>query len=160
MKRILWLAFNAKFSHTSLTVRYLRQAAAKLNIESDILELTINNYVPDILSEIYEHKPDIIGISCYIWNISLVRQLACDLAMVLPDALLFAGGPEVSWNSREFLQENPAFQGVLRGEGEASFKELVLRLFRDGLKAELSGIPGLCFRDEADADGTGTANVT
>ena len=73
MKKILWLAFNAKFSHTSLTVRYLRQAAAKLNIESDILELTINNYVPDILSEIYEHKPDIIGVSCYIWNTDYLR---------------------------------------------------------------------------------------
>ncbi|MBP3232126.1 MAG: B12-binding domain-containing radical SAM protein, partial [Anaerovibrio sp.] len=69
MKKILWLALNAKFSHTSLAVRYLRQTAAEMQLKSSILELTINNYLPDILSEIYSYRPDILGIGCYIWNI-------------------------------------------------------------------------------------------
>ena len=85
MKKILWLAFNAKFSHTSLAARYLRQAAAEINIESELLELTINNYIPDILSEVYDHKPDILGISCYIWNIELVKQVLPLVRKVLPE---------------------------------------------------------------------------
>ena len=150
--KIVLAAVNAKYIHSNLAVYDLKAYAGKFTREEITLkEYTINQQEDDILRDLFREKPDAVFFSCYIWNISLVRQLACDLAMVLPDALLFAGGPEVSWNSREFLQENPAFQGVLRGEGEASFKELVLRLFRDGLKAELSGIPGLCFRDEADS---------
>ena len=125
MKKILWLAFNAKFSHTSLTVRYLRQAAAKLNIESDILELTINNYVPDILSEIYEHKPDIIGVSCYIWNIELIKHTLPLVRKVLPNTLIICGGPEVSYEVTDFMRTNPAVDFVVRGEGEEAVMELL-----------------------------------
>ncbi len=132
MKKILWLAFNAKFSHTSLTVRYLRQAAAKLNIESEILELTINNYVPDILSEIYEHRPDIIGVSCYIWNIELIKHTLPLVRKVLPNTLIICGGPEVSYEVTDFMRTNPAVDFVVRGEGEEAIMELLDLIINHG----------------------------
>ncbi|ORT99882.1 Fe-S oxidoreductase [Anaerovibrio sp. JC8] len=125
MKKVVWLAFNAKFSHTSLAARYLRQAAAEINIESELLELTINNYIPDILSEIYDHKPDVLGISCYIWNIELVKQVLPLVRKVLPECVIICGGPEVSYEVAEFMTANPAVDFVVRGEGEEAVKELM-----------------------------------
>ncbi|WP_037325441.1 B12-binding domain-containing radical SAM protein [Anaerovibrio sp. RM50] len=154
MKKVLWLAFNAKFSHTSLTVRYLRQAAAKLNIESEILELTINNYVPDILSEIYEHKPDIIGISCYIWNIELIKHTLPLVRKVLPDSLIICGGPEVSYEVADFMKNNPAVDFVVRGEGEEAVMELLDLVINQGAINNERKLtvppqnPGIAWRDK------------
>ncbi len=149
--KIVLAAVNAKYIHSNLAVYDLKAYAGKFTREEITLkEYTINQLEDDILRDLFRERPDAVFFSCYIWNISIVRQLACDLAMVLPDVLLFAGGPEVSWNSSRFLQENPSFTGVLRGEGEASFSELVLRLFRDEQKTGFSGIPGLCYRDKTD----------
>lgn len=125
MKNILWLAFNAKFTHTSLAARYLRQAAAEINIPSSVLELTINNHIPDILSEIYSYRPDIVGISCYIWNIELVKQIVPLLRKVLPHTIIICGGPEVSYGTEQFMKENSAVDFVIRGEAEETVQELL-----------------------------------
>ena len=152
MKNILWLAFNAKYSHTSLAVRYLRQATAEMNVSSNILELTINNYIPDILSEIYEHKPDILGISCYIWNIELVKQVLPLVRKVLPDTVIICGGPEVSYEVTNFMQANPAVDFVVRGEAEETVQELlkaiVIRqeITPDRLLIQPPSAPGLAYR--------------
>ena len=163
MKKILWLAFNAKFSHTSLTVRYLRQAAAQLNIESDILELTINNYVPDILSEIYAHQPDIIGIACYIWNIELVKHILPLVRKVLPNTLIICGGPEVSYDVAEFMEAQPAVDFLIRGEGEEAICELLELLInqqavnKDRRLTAAPINPGIAWREGA--LGTGSEAV-
>ena len=157
MKNILWLAFNAKFSHTSLATRYLRQAAAEIKIPSEILELTINNYIPDILSEIYEHKPDILGISCYIWNIELVKKVIPLVRQVLPQCIIICGGPEVSYETKSFMQDNPAVDFVVRGEAEDTIKALlehiVVRQDINGDRILLNepDIRGLAYRQ---ADGS------
>ncbi len=75
---ILWLAINAKYSHTSLAVRYLRECVPG----SEILELTINHQLLAALGEIYERRPRVLGIACYIWNIEMVK----DLLRLLPAA--------------------------------------------------------------------------
>ena len=80
-QKILWLAVNAKYSHTSLAVRYLREAVPG----SDILELTINHQLLAMLSEIYEQHPKVLGIACYIWNIGLVQQLLDQLSAASAD---------------------------------------------------------------------------
>ena len=72
--KILWLALNAKYSHTSLAIRYLREACRGLG-KQELLELTINHQLLDILGQVYKSRPDILSISCYIWNIELVKQL-------------------------------------------------------------------------------------
>ncbi|WP_297568984.1 B12-binding domain-containing radical SAM protein [uncultured Anaerovibrio sp.] len=132
MKKILWLALNAKFSHTSLAVRYLRQTAAEMQLKSSILELTINNYLPDILSEIYSYRPDILGIGCYIWNIELVKQLLPSVRKVLPDTIIICGGPEVSYEIADFMVENPTVDFVVAGEAEETIKELLELTVKQG----------------------------
>ena len=84
-----------------------------------------SNYVEDILQDLYEEKADVVIFSCYIWNISFVRELAAELKKVSPDVKIWAGGPEVSYAANKFLMENPAFDLIMQGEGEEVFSELI-----------------------------------
>lgn len=137
-QRVLWLAINAKYSHTSLAVRYL-QAACE---DTEILELTINDYLPDMLGKIYEHHPDVLGIACYIWNIELVKVLLPLLRKVLPQTVLICGGPEVSYDAAAFLQQVPAVDYVIRGEGEIAAAALLSSLRRGEKPALPDGVAG------------------
>ena len=92
---ILWLAVNAMYSHTSLAVRYLRECVPG----SSILELTINHQLLAALGEIYERQPRVLGISCYIWNIEMVKDILRLLPAALPDTIIICGGPEVSYDT-------------------------------------------------------------
>jgi radical SAM superfamily enzyme YgiQ (UPF0313 family) len=123
-QKILWLAVNAKYSHTSLAVRYLREAVPG----SDILELTINHQLLSMLSEIYEQQPKVLGIACYIWNIGIVKQLLELLPAALPDTVIICGGPEVSYRTEAFLAAYPMVDFVCRGEGEEAMPALIEKL--------------------------------
>ena len=97
----------------------------KVRQEIILKEYTINNYVEDILQDLYEEKADVVIFSCYIWNISFVRELAAELKKVSPDVKIWAGGPEVSYAANKFLMENPTFDLIMQGEGEEVFSELI-----------------------------------
>lgn len=126
MKYIL-CGINAKYIHSNLAIFSL-QAYAKERVEAadiQIREYTINHYVENILQDLYETKADVFIFSCYIWNIMYVRELAHELKKVLPDCSIWVGGPEVSYDAKAFLEENPAVDLVMQGEGEAVFTQLV-----------------------------------
>ena len=123
--KILLVAINSKYIHSNLAVYCLKAASAPYEKNVYIKEYSINNHLNDILRDIYEEKPDVIGFSCYIWNITYVRTLIREVSKVLPDADIWLGGPEVSYNAKEYLVENPFVKGIMKGEGEAVFKELV-----------------------------------
>lgn len=126
---VLLVALNAKFSHTNLALRYLRESCLQAGLgRPKLLELTINNYIPEMLGQIFEYQPRIIGFSCYIWNIQLIKQLLPLLRKVLPETVLICGGPEVSYESQTFLQELPCVDFVVRGEAEQAFPALVQQL--------------------------------
>lgn len=144
--KILLAACNAKYIHSNLAVYSLRAYAKEYAPHIILREYTINQLKDDILKDIYRQKPDVVCISCYIWNISYVRELMCDLAKVLPGAALWAGGPEVSFDAEAFLGANPWFTGVMVGEGEQTFLELA-RYYVDGEKS-LSEIKGIAYRDK------------
>lgn len=132
MKRVLLVALNAKYAHTCLAVRYLRESCRREGLcEPELLELTINNYLPEILGQIYERQPDIIGFACYIWNIRLIRELLPSVRKVLPGAVLICGGPEVSYETEAFLRDVPGVDYVIRGEGEEAMTALLRRLLAD-----------------------------
>jgi len=122
--KILWLAVNAKYSHTSLSVRYLREAVPG----SEIMELTINHQLLAMLGEIYSAQPKVLGISCYIWNIEMVKNLLKLLPAALPDTIIICGGPEVSYGVAEFMQEFSMVDYVCRGEGEEALPKLITQL--------------------------------
>ena len=121
----LLVAINAKYTHTNLGVRYLKNALKEEQIPSEFLEFTINQPVRDILTEIAQRKPDILLLSCYIWNIEYVRQIGADFKQLFPQAKVVLGGPEVSYDSELLLEDMPWCDGIISGEGEGVLPQLL-----------------------------------
>ena len=144
--KILLAACNAKYIHSNLAVYDLQAYAAKYADHIILKEYTINQQKDDIMRDIYLEHPDVVCVSCYIWNISFVKELMADLTKVLPDADFWAGGPEVSYDAEKFLAENPEFTGVMVGEGEETFLELSGHYIEQS-PADLKDITGVCYRD-------------
>ncbi|MFQ7420492.1 MAG: B12-binding domain-containing radical SAM protein [Blautia massiliensis (ex Durand et al. 2017)] len=145
--KILLAACNAKYIHSNLAVYNLKSCSGEYSSRVVIKEYTINQIRDDILKDIYLEQPDVVCFSCYIWNISFVRELVPDLKKILPQVEFWAGGPEVSYDAVEFLKKNPAFFGVMVGEGEETFHELA-GYYIERKPETLSGIRGVAFRDE------------
>ena len=145
--KILLAACNAKYIHSNLAVYNLKSCSGEYSSRVVVKEYTINQIRDDILKDIYLEQPDVVCFSCYIWNISFVRELVPDLKKILPQVEFWAGGPEVSYDAVEFLKKNPAFFGVMVGEGEETFHELA-GYYIERKPETLSGIRGVAFRDE------------
>ena len=145
--KILLAACNAKYIHSNLAVYNLKSCSGEYSSRVVVKEYTINQIRDDILKDIYLEQPDVICFSCYIWNISFVRELVPDLKKILPQVEFWAGGPEVSYDAVEFLKKNPAFFGVMVGEGEETFHELA-GYYIERKPETLSEIRGVAFRDE------------
>ena len=124
--KFLLVAINAKYIHSNPAVYSLRACAGeKLRRHVELAEYTINQPMAEILADIYARRPDAMGFSCYIWNWRLVRELLGELPKLLPDAAIWLGGPEVSYDADVILREYPQVAGIMVGEGEATFRELL-----------------------------------
>ena len=145
--KILLAACNAKYIHSNLAVYNLKSCSGEYSSSVVVKEYTINQIRDDILKDIYLEQPNVVCFSCYIWNISFVRELVPDLKKILPQVEFWAGGPEVSYDAVEFLKKNPAFFGVMVGEGEETFHELA-GYYIERKPETLSEIRGVAFRDE------------
>ena len=144
--KIMLAAFNAKYIHSNLAVYDLKAYAQKYASNVILKEYTINQQKDDILRDIYLEQPDVVCVSCYIWNITFVKELMRDLAKILPGVSFWAGGPEVSFDAPQFLEENQEFTGVMVGEGEETFLELAGH-YIEQKPEELQEITGICYRD-------------
>lgn len=156
--KVLLAAINAKYIHSNLGIYSLKTYGEKMlkewglaeEAKVSLSEYTINHQMEQILQDIYKRKPDVIGFSCYIWNISYVKMILADIKKVLPDVKIWAGGPEVSYHAEAFLKEEPAVDLVMMGEGEITFAHFLKAL----LEGEaLKQVPGLMLRND---DGTFT----
>ena len=143
--KILLAACNAKYIHSNLAVYDLKAYSSDYDKEVFLREYTINQPKDEILKDIYGSGADVVCFSCYIWNISFVRELIRDLAKIRPETAFWAGGPEVSYDAEKFLTEMPEMTGVLVGEGEKTFHDL-LEYYIDG-KGSLGEIRGIAYRD-------------
>lgn len=126
MNKFLLVAVNAKYIHSNPAVYSLRgyvDAAIRPYVE--IAEYTINQSLEDIMADIYARKPRVIGFSCYIWNWRMIQELIEELSKVMPDTPIWLGGPEVSYDAPGILQEYPQVTGIMIGEGEVTFAELL-----------------------------------
>ena len=163
--KILLIGINAKYIHSNPAIYSLRACAGEYKKNIEIAEYTINQRVEDIRKDIYLRKPDVIALSCYIWNWATVSALLPDLAKLMPGVPIWLGGPEVSYRAEEVLAEFPQVTGIMSGEGEYTFHKLAEcyhnltdsqnsqndeRAGINGIKsidAELQAIPGLVTRD-------------
>jgi radical SAM superfamily enzyme YgiQ (UPF0313 family) len=140
---------HSKYIHSGLAPWYLAagvEAFGCEDIHCEVTEGTVNEPEDDILLRIESACPDILGFCCYIWNIEEVKKLAAKIHARMPAVKIVLGGPEVSGNATELLQESPSVFCVLAGEGEETFP-LLLDLLRKN--ESLSSLPGACFRNAA-----------
>lgn len=144
--KILLVACNAKYIHSNLAVYDLQAYASDYADHIVLKEYTINQQKDDIMRDIYLEHPDVVCVSCYIWNLSFVKELMADLIKILPGADFWAGGPEVSYDAEKFLTENSEFKGVMVGEGEETFKELA-GYYVEKNPQDLKNMTGICYRD-------------
>lgn len=140
---ILLVALNAKYIHSNLAVYSLRAYAAEFRDQIAIAEFTINQRADFILREIYKTAPDVLCLSCYIWNISLAMEVAEEYHKISPGVPIWAGGPEVSYETEDFLRRRPYITGVMIGEGERTFRMLCRHFILGG---SLDEIPGIAYR--------------
>ena len=145
-KHTILTAINSKYIHSNLAVYCLRAYAKPYIDEVEIAEYTINQQVDDILMSLYQKHPDILCFSCYIWNIEYIERVIREIHKLLPDVPIWLGGPEVSYDSREVLRRLPQVTGVMKGEGEVTFLEVLDHYH--GKRDDLSKIPGLTYRNE------------
>lgn len=155
--KVLLVAINAKYIHTNPAVYLLRANSGEFRKNVKVCEFTINQSLDDILQGIVEEEPEFVGFSCYIWNIEMVKKLIRECKKLLPDTLLWLGGPEAEAGAESLLQEYPQIDGIMYGEGEKTFPKLLqsflkINTFRKcgtALKvSETSDIPGIIFRTD------------
>ena len=142
---ILLVAINAKYIHSNLAVHSLKASAGEFAGEVELAEYTINQQKDYILESIFRRKPSVLCFSCYIWNISYVEAIAKEFHKLVPDVPIWLGGPEVSFEVKNFLEKHPFVKGVMIGEGEQTFRELCGYYLKGG---ELRNVAGLAFRGE------------
>ena len=151
--KILLVAINAKYIHSNLAVYCLKAYAEKnmpqdVNVQIELAEYTINQNRDEILKDIYRRQAEMICFSCYIWNLDYVESMIRDVKKVMKDVIIWAGGPEVSYDSRETLGRLPELTGVMKGEGEKTFAKLCKVYGNRSEASELSleQIDGITFR--------------
>ncbi len=146
----LLVAINAKYIHSNLGIyslkAYVRRMGDVPKASIEICEYTINHSPERILADIYRKKPEMIGFSCYIWNIELVKGLLADLPKLLPEVKIWLGGPEASYDGEAILKEFPEVSGVMTGEGEETFCRLVQFYEAASGTGDLEEIPGILYR--------------
>src|SRR5690554_1758202 len=149
--KVLLTALNSKYIHSSLAIRYLEKYCnnykGENNYRIETREFSINEPLDQIMAEIYQAGAGLVAFSVYIWNVDHILSLIDRLKKVSPDLLIVAGGPEVTYDPVETLEDNPALDIIVKGEGEETFKELLAAL-ADRKKEALEKIPGLVYRDE------------
>lgn len=143
--KMLLTAINAKYIHSNLAVYSLRAYAKDYKGQIELAEYTINHKQEYILSEIYKRKPDVLCFSCYIWNITYVREIAEEFHKLCPAVPIWVGGPEVSYEVETFLQDHPFVTGIMMGEGEKIFEKICTYYIRGGISLE--EIRGIAWRD-------------
>lgn len=148
--KILLVGINAKYIHSNLAVYSLCASARERfkdekNIRIEIAEYTINQTAEKIIQSIYKVRPDMIGISCYIWNVMMVRKIVTELHKLLCNVPIWLGGPEVSFDLEWQMRRFPTVAGIMYGEGEGIFSQLIEAYAER--KNDIKNIKGIIYRD-------------
>lgn len=144
MKTVIAMV-NSKYIHSSLAPWCLLagvRAFCDEKINAKVIEGTINEDYENIVCRLVSENADVYGFSCYIWNIDFVKAVA-EKVKSQTDAVIVFGGPEVSYNAAEILNECAFVDFVLSGEGEESFATLCTCIAEN---KDFSSVNGLCYR--------------
>ena len=147
-KNILLVAVNAKYIHSNLAIYSLKAYSKNKGIDVHTSEYTINQKVGDVLSDIYKQQADVLCLSCYIWNIEFIKELITEYHKLCPDVPIWLGGPEVSYDSIDFLKKYPMVTGIMIGEGEDTFCRVSIFYCCRNDSDKLYEMDGIAWRDE------------
>ncbi|MEG0013847.1 MAG: B12-binding domain-containing radical SAM protein [Cellulosilyticaceae bacterium] len=142
--KVLFVSLNAKYVHSSLALRYIKDYCQEYKNNTKILELTINHDENQMIRQIYAEKPDVIGFSCYIWNMADIKKLIPTLKKILPQTEIILGGPEVSYHSTELMEELD-IDMIMEGEGEEIWDEYLS--YKTSGMPLLKDIDGIIYKD-------------
>lgn len=142
--KIILTALNAKYIHSSLALHSIKAYCRQYKDYIDIAEYTINNEENYILAQLYKKQPDILAFSCYIWNIEFILNLTKTLKRLMPNIIIILGGPEVSYDIENIMQNNSHIDIISYGEGEQTFLEF-MEYFIDK-KGYLANIQSIAYR--------------
>lgn len=148
--KIILTAVNAKYIHSNLAVYTLQASAEKAGVFPEIREFTINQSKDSMLRSLFLAHADVVCVSCYIWNISIVEDLITEYHKISPETKIWLGGPEVSYHAEEMLEQYPFLDGIMKGEGEITFRELAVyyQNQENGTEGKtLEEIHGITYRD-------------
>ena len=142
-KKPLFVAVNSRFTHSNPAVYCLKSYLKSCGLHADLMEFNINGQVLDMLSAIVEYKPDIVGFSCYIWNVKMIGTLTKMLKKVLPECKILWGGPEVNASAEKWFAEHKEIDFVIEGEGELPWQKLLEKAEKD---TDFSDVPNLLWK--------------
>ncbi|SKA90721.1 Radical SAM superfamily enzyme YgiQ, UPF0313 family [Caloramator quimbayensis] len=139
---IVLASLNSKYIHSNLAIRYIKSYCSEYNIK--LFEGTINENILDIVERIIDLKVDVIGFSCYIWNIESTLKVCSTLKKINKDLIIILGGPEVSFDGESIIKKYDYIDYIIEGEGEVTFKELIDTIFNN---KNLYSVKGIVFKD-------------
>ncbi len=135
MPDIILATLNARYWHSAFGLRYLLANMGLLQEQTQMLEFGINDHSVDILSEILSHRPRIVGLGVYIWNVEPLTRLVAELKRVRPEIVVVLGGPEVSYEAAgQTIVELADY--VISGEADLALAELCTDLLENGRPPE------------------------
>lgn len=147
---VILTTLNAKYIHSSLALRYLRSYCRDEFPDTQLVEYTINDVTMNIVGDLFKRRPDVVAFSCYIWNIRETIDVIKNLKKVMPEVTIILGGPEVSYDTQEWMEQLPEVDAIVIGEGEQTFLEL-LRELKRGIQQQhpefrLEEVAGIAYR--------------
>ena len=143
--KILLTTLNSKYIHSALSLKYIYNNIVDINdISVNVKEYTINENLQDIFADILSDTYDLIAFSCYIWNIEYIIKLCNDIKIANEDVKILLGGPEVSYESYEFMLRHKFADFIIRDEGEVIFRKFVKSYIQD---KNFSNIPSFLYRE-------------
>ncbi|MDZ5470519.1 B12-binding domain-containing radical SAM protein [Bacillus sp. 31A1R] len=142
--KIVVTTLNAKYIHTNIAIRYLK-AYAQPEFDVELTEYTIKDPTMNIVTDLIKKKPNIIGFSCYIWNIEETIKVVKMIKKIDPSILIVIGGPEVTYDVHEWMEKVPEFDFIVIGEGEQTFKQLLTELENNH---EMKAVHGIAYRKD------------
>lgn len=121
--KVVFLALNSSYIHTLLAPRYL---VANCLYPVEIVETNVNVPMTEVIDLLLERQPDVLAISCYIFNIKFVKELLLIIKKEFPNTKIILGGYEVSYTPNDYLD---FADYIIQGEGDIVFGELILDIY-------------------------------
>lgn len=141
--KVLLIGINAKYIHPTMSIYQLKY---NTQYDCDIKEFTIKEGIQKIYSTIesliFEHNYELIGFSCYLWNIEMIIELTSFIKRKFPKINVVLGGPEVCYEADYFFK-NSHVDYIIFSEGEEAFDKLLN--FLDN-KITIEEVPNLYYK--------------